>query len=277
MNTISFRLVAPSPRVILFDWHATLADTMDAMYYALDEVIPRLATLGLIDHLVPPGQSKTPEDDKLVQYVRQNSALHPKIKAQRKISRTDIFELLFGEDEQAKKVAHREFDQSYECYFGPVKPMEADARSRLEALRARGIKIGVLSNRARRFMAHEIYTMEGTGWQDLFDTIVCGDDVQRRKPFPDLIEKALADIGEPVDTRCWYVGDSVADVAAGKSAGVTTIFYNGAAWNPDWIAKIFPGTKKYPYRPDGVVADLKELAELLPPGATITRPARPSP
>jgi len=270
MNSISFRLVAPSPRVILFDWHATLADTMDAMYYALEEVIPRLATLGLIDHLVPAGQSKTPEDDKLVQYVRQNSALHPKIKAQRKISRTDIFELLFGENEEAKKIAHREFDQSYECYFGPVKPMEADARSQLEALRARGIKIGVLSNRARRFMAHEIYTIEGTGWQDLFDAIVCGDDVQRRKPFPDLIEKSLADIGEPVDTRCWYVGDSVADVAAGKSAGVTTVFYNGAAWNPEWIGKIFPGTKKYPYRPDGVVADLKELAALLPPAAPLS-------
>ena len=264
MNPTSFRLEAPAPRVILFDWHATLADTMDAMYYALDEVIPRLASLGLIDHLVPPDQSKTPEDAKLVQYVRQNSALHPKIKAQRKISRTDIFELLFGNDEEAKKIAHHEFDRSYECYFGPVKPMEADARRHLEALRARGIRLGVLSNRARRFMAHEIYTIDGTGWQTLFDAIVCGDDVQRRKPFPDLILQALQQIGEPVDARCWYVGDSVADVVAGKSAGVTTVFYNGAAWNPAWIDKIFPGSEKYPHRPDGVVADLKELLGLLP-------------
>jgi phosphoglycolate phosphatase len=31
---------------MLFDWHATLVDTMDAMYYALDEVLPRLAPLG---------------------------------------------------------------------------------------------------------------------------------------------------------------------------------------------------------------------------------------
>lgn len=264
MNPTSFRLDVPAPRVMLFDWHATLADTMDAMYYALDEVIPKLASLGLIDHLVPPGQSKTPEDAKLVQYVRQNSALHPKIKAQRKISRTDIFELLFGNDEEAKKIAHQEFDRSYECYFGPVKPMEIDARRHLETLRTRGIRVGVLSNRARRFMAHEIYTIDGSGWQDLFDVIVCGDDVERRKPFPDLIVAALGQLGEPVDTRCWYVGDSVADVVAGKSAGVTTVFYNGAAWKPEWIGKIFPATDPYPHRPDGVVADLNELLGQLP-------------
>lgn len=265
MNTPSHRLVAPSPRVILFDWHATLADTMDAMYYALDDVIPRLAALGLIDHLVPPGESKTPEDARLVEYVRQNAALHPKIRAERKISRTDIFELLFGDDEEAKRVAHREFDASYERYFGPVRPMEADARVHLEALRSRGIRVGVLSNRARRFMAHEIYTIDNTGWLDLFDVIVCGDDVQRRKPFPDLIVKALDDLGEPCDASCWYVGDSVADIAAGKSAGVTAVFYNGATWDPAWIDRIFPATQRHPHRPDGVVADLKELLGMVAP------------
>lgn len=267
MNTLSFRPAVAAPRVILFDWHATLADTMDAMYYALDEVIPKLASLGLIEHLVSSGQSKTPEDAKLVRYVRENATLHPKIRTQRKISRTDIFELLFGENEDAKKVAHREFDRSYERYFGPVRPMEPDARRQLESLRSNGIRLGVLSNRARRFMAHEIYTIDKTGWQDLFDVMVCGDDVQRRKPFPDLIDKALEQIGEPTDARCWYVGDSVADVAAGKSAGVTAVFYNGAAWNPSWIGKIFPATEKYPHRPDVVVANLRELIGLISPAS----------
>ena len=265
MNAIPFRPAAPAPRVVLFDWHATLADTMDAMYYALDEVIPNLAALGLAGRLVLPGQSRTEEDARLVQYVREKGALHPKIKAQRKISRTDIFELLFGPDEEAKRIAHREFDQIYERHFGPVRPMEPGARLRLEALRARGIRLGVLSNRARRFMAHEIYTIDGSGWLELFDTMVCGDDVRRRKPFPDLIETALAQLGEPVGPQCWYVGDSVADIEAGSRAGVTTLFYNGAAWDLAWIDKIFPRTKQYPYYPDGVVRNLDELLEALPP------------
>lgn len=255
-------MLAP-PRVLLFDWHATLVDTMDAMYYALDEVMPKLSALGLIDRLVPPGQSKTDDDAKLVAYVREHSAMHPKIKAARKISRTDIFELLFGPDEEAKKIAHREFDRSYERYFGPVVPMEADARQRLEDLRGLGARLGVISNRARRFMAHEIYTVDGTGWENLFEVMVCGDDVKRRKPFPDLVLGALERLGEPADARCWYVGDSVADVEAGKNAGVTAIFYNGACWDQAWIDKIFPGTERHPHRPDGVVASLPELVALV--------------
>ena len=37
MRPMPIRL--PRPRVLLFDWHATLVDTMDAMYYALDDVL----------------------------------------------------------------------------------------------------------------------------------------------------------------------------------------------------------------------------------------------
>jgi phosphoglycolate phosphatase len=251
------------PQVLLFDWHATLADTMDAMYYALDEVLPRLGPLGLLDRLVSPQDSKTVEDARLVSYVREHGRLHPKITAQRRISRTDIFELLFGGDEEAKKIAHAEFDALYERHFGPVKPMEADAREQLLALRALGLKLGVLSNRARRFMAHEIYVIDGSGWHELFDAIVCGDDVEKRKPFPDLILKALADIGAPADAHCWYVGDSTADIVAGKNANVTAIFYNGVGWDAAWIDKIFPGTERYPQRPDAVIRRLPELLQLV--------------
>lgn len=266
------------PRVILFDWHATLVDTMDAMYYALDEVLPRLGPLGLIEHLVPPGKSKTLEDAKLVKYVREHASLHPKIKAERRISRTDIFELLFGDNQDAKARAHRAFDESYERYFGAVKPMEADARQHLDALHGLGLKLGVLSNRARRFMAHELYTVDGSGWHDIFDTMICGDDVARRKPHPDLILKALEELGAPVDESCWYLGDSTTDVVAAKAAGVTALFYNGAGWDTHWIDKIFPGTIRHPEVPDAVLANLQELEQLarrllaiqVPPDTTTT-------
>ncbi|MFP5304897.1 MAG: HAD family hydrolase, partial [Gammaproteobacteria bacterium] len=160
------------PRVMLFDWHATLVDTMDAMYYALDDVLPRLVDLGLVERLVPPGQSKTLEDARLVKYVREHARPHPKIKAERKISRTDVFEVLFGADQEAKAIAHREFDRSYSKHFGAVKPLEAGTRERLAQIRGLGVQLGVLSNRSRQFMAHEIYMVDSTGWHELFDTIV---------------------------------------------------------------------------------------------------------
>jgi phosphoglycolate phosphatase len=249
------------PRIILFDWHATLVDTMDAMYYALDEVIPRLVQLKLIDRLVPEGRSKTAEDARLVSYAREHHSLHPKIKAERKISRTDIFEVLFGSDEEAKTIAHREFDREYARFFGPVKPLEADTRARLSELKALGLRLGVLSNRNRRFMAHEIYTVDRTGWHELFDTMVCGDDVKRRKPHPDLVLKALSDLGAAPDGHCWYVGDSTTDIIAAKEARVTAVFYNGADWDEAWLHKIFPRSENHPHAPDLVVRDLADLVD----------------
>lgn len=250
------------PRVMLFDWHATLVDTMDAMYYALDEVLPRLVDLGLVERLVSPGQSKTLEDARLVKYVREHARLHPKIKAERKISRTDVFEVLFGADQEAKAIAHREFDRSYSRHFGAVKPLETGARERLAEIRGLGVQLGVLSNRSRQFMAHEIYMVDSTGWHELFDTIVCGDDVSSRKPHPDLILRALENLGAEAGESCWYVGDSTTDVVAAKAAGVTAVFYNGAGWDRHWIDKIFPGTTRYPDLPDTIVGSLDELVEL---------------
>lgn len=250
------------PRVVLFDWHATLVDTMDAMYHALDDVLPRLAELGLVERLVTPEHSKTVEDARLVKYVRENARLHPRIKAERRISRTDIFELLFGADEEAKRIVHAAFDDSYARHFGTVKPLEADARIQLERLRALGVVLGVLSNRARRFMAHELFAVDGTGWVELFDTMVCGDDVALHKPAPDLILKACEDLSVPPDLGCWYVGDSTTDIIAAAQAKVTPIFYNGAGWDQHWLDKIFPQTVRHPHAPDAVVRDLPELVAL---------------
>ena len=248
-----------APRVVLFDWHATLVDTLDAMYYALDEVLPRLVELDLVGRLVPEGHSKTAEDEKLVRYVRAHTRLHPKIKAQRRISRTDIFEVLFGRDDEAKAIAHREFDRQYARYFGPVKPLEPDTRKHMLELKAMGVRIGVLSNRRRQFMAHEIYTVDSTGWHDLFETMVCGDDVARHKPHPDLVLKALVNLDVPVDAHCWYVGDSTTDVIAAKRAAVTAVFYNGVGWSKAWLRKIFPRTPRHPHAPDLIVRSLGQL------------------
>lgn len=102
--------VVTSPKVILFDWHATLVDTLQAMYHAVDDILLKFDELGLLDRMTDPGKSKTLEDAKLVEYVRKYQKLHPKIKADRNISRTDIFEVLFDSDDEAKHIAHEYFN-----------------------------------------------------------------------------------------------------------------------------------------------------------------------
>lgn len=250
------------PTAILFDWHATLVDTHDAMYHAVDDILPRLQTLDLWDRLLEPQDSKTAEDAKLLMYVRENKRLHPKIVAQRKISRTDIFEVLFGDDEQAKSEAHKAFDNAYRKYVADVFPLEEGIREQLERLKDVGIKVGLISNRRRDFLEHELQLVDGTGWEDLFDIVVCGSDVKRRKPAPDMLLKALYELDIPPTEHCWYVGDSTTDVIAAREAGVTSIFYNGAGWDQAWLDKIFPGTLRHPHRPDSVVPSIAEVTQL---------------
>ena len=250
------------PAAVLIDWHATLVDSHDSMYHAVDDVLPRLKELGLWDRLLKPEESKTIEDAKLVKYVRENNRLHPKITAQRKISRTDIFEVLFGADGDAKRRIHQAFDDCYKKYVAEVHPLEGDIRVQLERLRQSGVPVALISNRKREFLEHELRIVDGTGWEDLFDTIVCGDDVEHRKPAPDMLLKALDNLGLTPAENCWYVGDSTTDVIAAKEAGITAIFYNGAGWPDSWLDKIFPNTVSHPHRPDAVVTSIADLVHL---------------
>lgn len=248
-----------APSLVLFDWHATLVDTLDAMYRAVDDTLPELDALGLMQRLVEPEQSRSIDDRKLVEYVRSFRKLHPKIRADRKVSRTDIFEILFGDDEDAKKLAHAVFNKHYRAHFGAVQPFESHVRDVLVGLRGLGIPVGVITNRDREFFLQELATVEGGSWASLFDTAVCGDDAERRKPHPDQVLLAISNLGARPDASVWYVGDSTTDTVAAKVAGITAVFFNGAQWDQPWLNKIFPGTERFPYKPDVVVNDFAEF------------------
>jgi phosphoglycolate phosphatase len=251
------------PQIILFDWHATLVDTLDAMYHAVDDLLPELADLGLSERLVSPQQSKSPDDERLVAYVRDRQQLHPKIKADRKISRTDIFEVLFGEDHEAKRIAHSAFNRHYRKYFGKALPFEPQVRPMLEGLVALGIPLGIITNRDREFFVQELVNVAGEDWSPYFQTSVCGDDTPRRKPHPDQLQIAAANLGGEPGHSVWYVGDSTTDTIAAKSAGLTSVFFNGALWDLPWLNKIFPGSARYPDKPDVVVNDFSEFWALV--------------
>ena len=250
------------PDAILFDWHATLVDTLDAMYHAVDDLLPELRQSGLLERLVDPANSKSPEDARLVEYVRDYAQLHPKVKIDRKISRTDIFEVLFGEDQEAKQAAHRRFNHHYRNHYGTVLPFEPQVRQMLQALNQL-VRVGVITNRDREFFEHELLAVEGCGWAELFCCDVCGDDVERRKPHPDQLLLAAEKLALPVDQRVWYVGDSTTDVIAAKRAGMTAVFFNGAQWDQPWLEKIFPGSERHPDQPDVVVNDFSEFWALV--------------
>lgn len=255
------KLTAPS--VILFDWHATLVDTLDAMYHAVEDTLADFDQLGLTGRLVNSGQSRSREDEKLVAYVRDFRQLHPKIKADRKISRTDIIEVLFGCDEEAKRIAHRHFTTHYRKYFGTALPFEPNVRKVLQGLNGLGLTLGVITNRDREFFVFELGNVNGEDWSGHFGEKICGDDTARRKPHPDQLQLAMQNLGIPANAAVWYVGDSTTDTIAAKTAGITSVFFNGAQWDQSWLNKIFPGSENQPHKPDVVVNDFSEFWAML--------------
>ncbi|HUN69654.1 MAG TPA: HAD-IA family hydrolase [Burkholderiales bacterium] len=250
------------PRALFFDWHGTLADTFVAMYRAVEEMLPELGALGLEARLLAPGAARLPEHEALVAHVRAQRNLPAEVKRARRISRTEIFEILFGADADAKHAAHEAFDRCYARHVGAVHPFEPGVRAMLGRLRAAGLRTGLLTNRRRALFGGELRRVDGSGWEDLFDVLVCGDDVPRRKPAPDMVLRALEELGLRAGPEVWFIGDSTTDVIAARQAGVRAIFYNGAKWDPRQLVRIFP--PEHP--PDAITGDFSALETLaLPP------------
>jgi len=253
----------PAPRIILFDWHGTLVDTSDAMYRAMDEMLSGLDRLGLGSRLLDAEKSKTDDDRRLVDYVRQHRRLHPKVISDRKASRTDLLEVLFGDNEQAKDIANAAYNGCYRHHYGHVKPFAPGVRGLLSDLQGLGIRLGILTNRSREFLDRELESIEQGAWLPYFDSILSGNDSEQLKPSPAPILRALRDFQAAPGADVWYVGDSTSDTVSAKRAGITSIFFNGAGGDARWLATIFPGSATHPHRPDYVVDDYLELLRLV--------------
>ncbi|MGO4389924.1 phosphoglycolate phosphatase [Variovorax sp. M-6] len=89
----------------------------------------------------------------------------------------------------------------------------------VEALRARGLQWGVVTNKSVRFTAPLTRAMP------LFETaraIVSGDTTPYAKPHPEPLFEAARRLGvAPV--HCVYVGDDERDIMAGRAAGMRTV------------------------------------------------------
>ncbi|HLT12754.1 MAG TPA: HAD-IA family hydrolase, partial [Marinobacter sp.] len=247
------------PSVLIFDWHGTLVDTHDAMFSAMEEMLPQLEELGLVEQLLPEDQCRTEDDARLVRYIRIFRRLHPRILAERRVSRTDIFNAIFGDNKAAKLQAHKAYNNAYRKYFGRVKPFQPGAYEYLSALKAMGIKLAVSTNRNREFLDKELDMVDEGRWHNLFDATVCADDVTEYKPDPQVIVKVLEQLELPADQKAWYIGDSYVDMLTAHHAGVSGVFYNGACWEPERIDSWFTRRDA----PAAVLDSFEDLMDLM--------------
>jgi phosphoglycolate phosphatase len=96
-------------------------------------------------------------------------------------------------------------------------------RDALDRVQRRGIRTGVVTNKpigaTRAILGH-------FGIVDSFGAIIGGDEDIPRKPAPDPLWAALDQLGVMRD-QALMVGDSAADVAAARAAGVSVVAVSG--------------------------------------------------
>lgn len=97
----------------------------------------------------------------------------------------------------------------------------------VDELRRRGVGIAVVTSK-RREMAGR--TLARCGLGKAYEVLVAADDVDRAKPDPEPVLRALDELGlSGRPERALFVGDSPFDLRAGKAAGTRTA---AALWGP---------------------------------------------
>ena len=145
-----------------------------------------------------------------------------------------------------------DFLATYYRAWEPHTFTDPDAASVLRSLRARGIRIGVLSNTMWPRAWHEdVFRRDGV--LDLIDGAVYSSEIDWAKPHPGAFRAAMQAVGVSDPARCVFIGDRpYDDVHGAKSAGMRAILI------PHSSVPSYDGTE-----PDAVIERLAELPDLL--------------
>ena len=123
----------------------------------------------------------------------------------------------------------------------------------LRALKAAGFKTAIVTNRLKSSTHNALEHFEIT---ELFDFILTASEMEKFKPDPEPIYKALEQLNSKPEEAI-FVGDSNHDIEAGNAAGVFTILVN-------WSFGLPPGElRENASEPDTTISELEEILVLL--------------
>ncbi|KIU45403.1 MULTISPECIES: HAD-IA family hydrolase [Bradyrhizobium] len=111
-------------------------------------------------------------------------------------------------------------------------PLRPGVRALVGNARRRGQRLAIATTTSHGNIDALLSVALGLGWADLFETIVAGDDVPRKKPAPDVYVEVLARLAlAPAD--CIAVEDSGNGLAAAARAGIPAIITRSAYFGDD--------------------------------------------
>ena len=141
---------------------------------------------------------------------------------------------------------------AYYDFWEPHTATDPECGPMFEALRASGLRVGVLSNTIWPREWH-VGFFERDGVYDLIDGDVYSSEIAWTKPSPQAFEAAMAAVGVTDPARCVYVGDRLFDdVWGAHNAGLRAIHIPLSTIPPNQVGHT-EGT------PDAVVHALSEI------------------
>ncbi|TSB46051.1 HAD family hydrolase [Alkalicoccobacillus porphyridii] len=171
----------------------------------------------------------------------------------------DAIKDMFGPSETGiinKNLKHKDTSRAIELYYETYTLSHQELVAEfpemlnlLQDLKDKGYLLGIVTGKARRSL--EI-SLEALNMSSLFDTVITGDDVIQAKPHPEGIELALKKL--KIDKEeVIFLGDSDADILAGKEAAISTMAVN---WLPDYQAT-------FKVKPDHLLQHVDELRAVI--------------
>lgn len=214
----------PSPRAVLFDLDGTLADTAPDLAGALNRMRSKR------------GLAPTPY--KLLRPVASAGA-------------RGLLGTAFGlqPGDEGYEELRIEFLDNYAEALAVESGLFEGISTVLQALAERGLPWGIVTNKAARFtdpLVPRIGLSEA-------GCVVSGDTTAHAKPHPEPLLEAARRLSLPPH-QCWYVGDDLRDIQAGRAAGMPTI---AAAWG--YCGNAEPVT----WEADAIAATPAHILELL--------------
>jgi putative hydrolase of the HAD superfamily len=200
---------------VLFDW----GDTLMEFAYA-----PELVAEGHRAGLAAIGRDGLPELGAITQRFREH--YEPLFWAPGTVEEIEYPELVRSllrefdleiDDEELGR-----FLEAEHAAWDPARRLAAHTHALLEALRDRGLKLGLVSNAFDPgWLLHR--DLEQMGLAQRLDFSVFSSEVGKRKPHPAIFERALEALGVEAE-RALFVGDRLyEDVRGAGELGMTTV------------------------------------------------------
>jgi putative hydrolase of the HAD superfamily len=140
----------------------------------------------------------------------------------------------------------------YRAFWEHATLIDPEAPPVFEALRAAGIKVGVLSNTVWPAAWHEeIFARDGVF--DLIDGAVYTSAIEWTKPAPQAFHAAMAAVGASDPHRCVFVGDRLFDdIHGAHGAGMHAVYLPHSDIPPEQLGPTLG-------EPDAVIQSLAEV------------------